>query len=51
MTKTFWKNIRRSVTGSLGRYPRDFTDHLLGVAFLTGLRLTRPVMTVTAENT
>lgn len=49
MTKTFWKNIRRSVTGSLGRYLAILLIILLGVAFLTGLRLTRPVMTVTAE--
>ena len=46
MTKTFWKNIRRSVTGSLGRYLAILLIILLGVAFLTGLRLTRPVMTV-----
>lgn len=49
MTKTFKRNIRRSVTGSLGRYLAILLIILLGVAFLTGLRLTRPVMTATAE--
>ena len=48
MTKTFKKNIRRSITGSLGRYLAILLIIMLGVAFLTGLRITRPVMTATA---
>ena len=41
MTKTFKKNIRRSITGSLGRYLAILLIIMLGVAFLTGLRITR----------
>ena len=48
MTRTFKKNIRRSITGSLGRYLAILLIIMLGVAFLTGLRITRPVMTATA---
>lgn len=48
MTKTFWKNIRRSITGSIGRYVAILLIIMLGVAFLAGLRLTRPAMTATA---
>ncbi len=50
MTKGLWKNIRRSITGSLGRFLAIFCIIMLGVAFLTGLRLTRPVMIRTAQN-
>ncbi len=49
MTKALKKNIRRSVTGSMGRYIAILLIITLGVAFLTGLRLTRPVMTATAS--
>lgn len=47
MTKTLRKNLRRAITGSLGRYIAILLIILLGVAFLTGLRLTRPVMIAT----
>ncbi|MGN0479064.1 MAG: FtsX-like permease family protein [Hominenteromicrobium sp.] len=47
MTKTLKKNIRRSITGSLGRYVAILLIVMLGVAFLTGLRLTRPSMSAT----
>lgn len=47
MTKTLKKNIRRSITGSLGRYVAILLIIMLGVAFLTGLRQTRPIMTAT----
>lgn len=47
MTKTLKKNIRRSITGSLGRYAAILLIIMLGVAFLTGLKLTRPVMQAT----
>lgn len=49
MTKAFQKNIRRSITGSMGRYLAILLIIALGVAFLTGLRLTRPVMTATTS--
>ncbi len=49
MTKGLWKNIRRSITGSLGRFLAIFCIIMLGVAFLTGLRLTRPTMIRTAQ--
>ena len=48
MTKALKKNIRRSVTGSLGRYIAILLIITLGVAFLAGLKLTRPAMTATA---
>lgn len=48
MTKPFQKNIWRSITGSFGRYLAILLIIMLGVAFLTGLRLTRPAMIETA---
>ena len=45
MTKTFKKNIRRSITGSLGRYLAILLIIMLGVAFLTGVTAPRPVIT------
>lgn len=48
MTKTLWKTIRRSVSGTFGRFAAILLIIMLGVAFLTGLRLTRPVMIRTA---
>ena len=47
MTRTLKKNIRRSITGSLGRYIAILLIILLGVAFLSGLKLTRPSMSAT----
>lgn len=50
MTKTLKKNIRRCITGSLGRYIAIMMIILLGVAFLTGLKSTRPIMIATASD-
>ena len=50
MTKTLKKNIWRSITGSFGRYLAILLIIMLGVAFLTGLRLTRPAMIQTATD-
>lgn len=47
MTRTLKKNIRRSITGSLGRYIAILLIIMLGVAFLSGLRLTHPAMSAT----
>ncbi|MCD8050147.1 MAG: ABC transporter permease [Clostridiales bacterium] len=45
MTKALQKNIRRCITGSIGRYVSIVLIILLGVAFFAGLKLTRPAMT------
>lgn len=50
MTKTLKKNISRSIKGSLGRYIAIMLIIMLGVAFLTGLRLTRPSMMAIATD-
>ena len=50
MTKTLKKNIRRCITGSLGRYVAIMMIIMLGVAFLTGLKATRPIMIATASD-
>jgi putative ABC transport system permease protein len=47
MTRTLKKNIRRSITGSLGRYIAILLIIMLGVAFFAGLRLTHPAMSAT----
>ena len=47
MTKALKKNTRRSISGSLGRYIAILLIIMLGVAFLTGLRDTRPIMSAT----
>ena len=47
MTKALRKNTRRSISGSLGRYIAILLIIMLGVAFLTGLRDTRPIMSAT----
>ncbi len=44
MTKGFIKNIRRSITGSLGLYIAIMLIVMLGCAFYTGLKLAHPVM-------
>ena len=48
MTRTLRKNIWRSITGSFGRYLAILLIIMLGVAFFTGLKLTRPAMIETA---
>lgn len=50
MTKALKKNIRRSITGSLGRYIAILLIIMLGVAFFSGLKLTRPAMIATATD-
>ncbi len=50
MTKLLRKHIRRSITGSMGRFIAIFMIILLGSAFLAGLRLTEPAMLATQEN-
>ena len=50
MTKALNKNIRRCIRDSLGRYIAILLIITLGVAFLTGLRLTRPAMTAVATD-
>ncbi|MCD7843906.1 MAG: ABC transporter permease [Clostridiales bacterium] len=45
MTKALRKNIRRCITGSIGRYVSIVLIIMLGVAFFAGLKLTRPAMT------
>lgn len=44
MKNAYRKNIRRSITGSLGRYIAIMLIIMLGVAFFAGLRLTRSSM-------
>lgn len=50
MTRTLKKNIRRSITGSLGRYIAILLIIMLGVAFLSGLKLTHPAMGATQSD-
>ena len=50
MTKALKKNMRRSITGSLGRYIAILLIIMLGVAFFSGLKLTRPAMIATATD-
>lgn len=50
MTRTLKKNIRRSITGSLGRYIAILLIIMLGVAFLSGLKLTHPSMSATQSD-
>ena len=50
MTKALKKNIRRSITDSLGRYIAILLIIMLGVAFFSGLKLTRPAMIATATD-
>ena len=50
MTRTLKKNIRRSITGSLGRYIAILLIIMLGVAFLSGLKLTHPSMGATQSD-
>ncbi len=50
LTKTFHKNIRRSITGSFGRFVAIFAIIFLGVGFLAGLKLTNPVMLSVEKN-
>ena len=47
MTKALRKNTRRSISGSLGRYIAILLIIMLGVAVLTVLRVTRPIMSAT----
>jgi putative ABC transport system permease protein len=44
MTKGLKRNIRRCITGSMGRFIAILLIIMLGVGFFTGLRLTRPDM-------
>lgn len=50
LNKTFRKNIRRSISGSFGRYIAIIMIILLGVGFLSGLVLTNPVMLTVEKN-
>ncbi len=50
LTKSFSQNVRRSITGNKGRYIAILLIILLGVAFFTGLKLTRPAMVETAAS-
>lgn len=49
MTKSFRKNIRRTITQSLGRYLAIFAIIALGVGFFAGLKSTKPAMLHTAD--
>ncbi len=44
MRKAYGKNIKRSITGSMGRFIAILLIIMLGVAFFAGLRQTRSVM-------
>ena len=44
MTKAFRKNLRRTISGSFGRYIAILLIIMLGVGFVAGLKMTRPVM-------
>lgn len=44
VTKSFKKNILRTIRGSLGRYIAILLIVMLGVGFVAGLRMTKPVM-------
>lgn len=50
MTKGLKTNIRRCITGSMGRFIAIMLIVMLGVGFLTGLRLTRPDMSAVETN-
>jgi putative ABC transport system permease protein len=50
MTRALKKNIRRSITGSLGRYIAIMLIIMLGVGFFAGLRLTHPSMSKVQQN-
>lgn len=50
MTKGLKINIRRCITGSIGRFIAIMLIVMLGVGFLTGLRLTRPDMSAVETN-
>lgn len=49
MTKTFSKNIRKTITQSLGRYLAILAIIALGVGFFAGLKSTKPSMLHTAD--
>ena len=49
MTRTFRKNIFRTIKGSLGRYLAIFAIIALGVGFFSGLRAANPSMLETAR--
>lgn len=49
MTKSFRKNIRRTITQSLGRYLAILAIIALGVGFFAGLKSTKPSMLSTAQ--
>lgn len=49
MTKAMKKTVRRSITGSFGRYLAILLIIMLGSAFFTGLKLTRGDMVGTAQ--
>nr|WP_285013949.1 hypothetical protein [Lactococcus garvieae] len=48
-TKTLNKNIRRSITGSFGRFISIFSLMALGVFAFVGLKMSGPNMRATAE--
>lgn len=48
--KQLWKDIRRSITGSYGRFLSIFSLMLLGAFAFVGLKVTGPDMRTTAEN-
>lgn len=50
MTRGLKTNIRRCITGSMGRFIAIMLIVMLGVGFLTGLRLTRPDMSAVETN-
>ncbi len=50
MTKGLKTNIRRCITGSMGRFIAITLIVMLGVGFFTGLRLTRPDMSAVETN-
>ena len=49
MTKALRKNIIKCITGSLGRFFAIFMIIFIGVAFYSGLKLTKPVMIATLK--
>ncbi|WP_086347761.1 ABC transporter permease [Candidatus Enterococcus clewellii] len=48
--KQLWKDIRRSIAGSYGRFLSIFSLMLLGAFAFVGLKVTGPDMRTTAEN-
>lgn len=50
MTKAFCRNIKRTITGSKGRYFAIMAIIALGVGFFAGLKTTKPSMLKSAEN-